>query len=175
MRQNPKLRMIVLVALLISMEIILTRFLSINLPILRISLGFIPMAICACMYGPIWGGIAYATADFIGVSLFSPFPPNPGFTLTAFLTGTCWGLFLHKRQMPLDREMKIWESIVPALIIGFILNLGLDTLWLSMLMHKGFLGLLPTRLVKVAITIPMQILLVPLIWNQVARRAAKNL
>ena len=43
---------LVIMAFLIALEIVLTRFCSINTPILRIGFGFLPVAMLGIMYGP---------------------------------------------------------------------------------------------------------------------------
>ncbi len=172
MRTNSKLKQLIVIAMLIAVEMILTRFFCIQFPTLRISLGFIPIAVCAILYGPIWAGLAYAASDFIGASLFSPYPPFPGLTFSAFLTGICWGFFLHKKNIPLsERTVSIKEAVIPALIIGIVINLILDTYWLFLINHAGILGMLPVRLLKVCITIPLQIAIVPLVWNKLIKMA----
>ena len=65
-----KISTIPVVALLMALEIILTRFLSINTPIVRIGFGFVPVSLTAIMYGSLWAGAAYAIADVIGALLF---------------------------------------------------------------------------------------------------------
>ena len=74
------------ISLLIAIEVILTRFCSINTPIVRIGFGFLPIAIIAMMYGPLSAGISYAIGDILGMMLFPTGSFFPGFTLTAFLT-----------------------------------------------------------------------------------------
>ncbi|HBI91141.1 MAG TPA: folate transporter, partial [Terrisporobacter glycolicus] len=60
-----------------------------------------------------------------------------------------------------------WTRIIGAvLVIDIILNLGLDTYWLSILMGKGFIGLLPTRLLKEAIMIPLKIITIGVVWKK---------
>ena len=51
---------LVIMAFLIAMEIILTRFCSINTPILRIGFGFLPVAMMGIMFGPVWAAAGYA-------------------------------------------------------------------------------------------------------------------
>lgn len=155
------------VSLLISIEVILTRFCSIQTPIIRIGFGFLPIAIIAMMYGPLSAGIAYTIGDLLGVALFPSGAFFPGFTLTAFLTGTIYGVFLYNKP-------KTWARIICAvLIICLVLNLGLDTYWLSILMGQGYLALLPTRIIKVALMIPVQTLIIGVIWKKVIIRFVK--
>ena len=173
MRENSKLKQLIIISMLIAIEMILTRFLCIQTASLRISLGFIPMAVCGILYGPLWAGVAYAASDFLGASLLSPFPPFPGLTLSAFLTGSCWGFFLHKKDIPMsNRNISLKETIIPVLIIGLLINLCLDTYWLTLIQKAGAIGMLPTRILKVCITMPMQLILVPLVWNKLIKRTS---
>ncbi|MGM9532761.1 folate family ECF transporter S component, partial [Intestinibacter sp.] len=94
--KNNNVKKLVEISLLIALEIILTRFCSINTPIVRIGFGFLPIATIAMMYGPLSAGIAYAIGDILGMMIFPSSSFFPGFTLTAFLTGVAYGLVLYK-------------------------------------------------------------------------------
>lgn len=152
---------LVVTAFLMAMEVILTRFLSLFLITIRIGFGFLPVAITAILYGPFWAGAAYALGDLIGMVIFPTGPYFPGFTITAFLTGAVYGLILHKKPVSWKR------TLLAASIVCIVLNLGLDTFWLYMLYDKGFFALLPTRLVKCAVMLPIQVLAIHVIWNRV--------
>ena len=155
---------LVIMAFLIAMEIILTRFCSINTPILRIGFGFLPVAMMGIMFGPVWAAAGYAIGDLLGMLIFPSSAYFPGFTLTAFLTGLVFGLFLHNREIT-------WKRVLPAsLIIILGCNLILDTLWLSILMGDGFIAMLPTRIFKCAVMLPIHLILIPLVWNRIVSR-----
>ncbi len=85
--KNNNVKKLVEISLLIALEVILTRFCSINTAILRIGFGFLPIAIIAMMHGPLSAGVAYAIGDLSGMMIFPSGSYFPGFTLTAFLTG----------------------------------------------------------------------------------------
>ena len=153
---------LVIMAFLIALEIILTRFCSINTPILRIGFGFLPVAMMGIMYGPIWAAIGYAVGDILGMLIFPSGIFFPGFTVTAMLTGLVFGLFLH------NKEKITWKTVLPAsLIIILVLNLCLDTLWLSIMFGDAFIALLPTRIFKCVVMLPIHLVLIPLVWNRV--------
>ncbi|WP_313470196.1 folate family ECF transporter S component, partial [Carnobacterium sp.] len=63
-------RSISIIGLLMALDIILTRFVAIETPIVRIGFGFLPVAIIAMLYGPWIAGIAAAITDFMGIMLF---------------------------------------------------------------------------------------------------------
>ena len=145
---------LVTMAFLIALEIVLTRFCSINTPILRIGFGFLPVAMMGIMFGPLWAGIGYAVGDLLGMLIFPSGAYFPGFTLTAFLTGLVFGFFLHGKEIT-------WKKVLPASLVVILgLNLVLDTIWLSILMGDGFVALLPTRIFKCAVMLPIHLILI---------------
>ena len=165
--KNNNVKKLVEISLLIALEIILTRFCSINTAILRIGFGFLPIAIIAMMYGPLSAGIAYAIGDLLGMMIFPSGSFFPGFTLTAFLTGVVYGLVLYKKP-------KTWGRIILAVCIVCLgINLCLDTVWLHILMGQGYLELLPTRVLKVAVMIPIQTILIGIVWKKIVIKIAK--
>lgn len=167
--KNSNVRKLVEISLLIALEVILTRFCSINTPILRIGFGFLPVAIIGMMHGPLSAGVAYAVGDILGMMIFpSTGGYFPGFTLTAFLTGVTYGLVLYKKP-------KTWGRIILAVAIVCLgINLCLDTVWLHILMGQGYLALLPTRIIKVAVMIPIQTIIIALVWKKVVIKIAKT-
>lgn len=92
-----KTRPMVFIAILVAIEVVLTRFFAIETPIIRVGFGFVPIALSAIIFGPIIGGITAATADVLGMLLFPKGVYFPGFTLSAFLTGLTYGLFLYNK------------------------------------------------------------------------------
>lgn len=157
-------KQIVMLGLLIATEIILSRFFAISTPIVKISFAFLPIAIAAICYGPIWGAMCAGIADIIGAFLFPVGAFFPGFTLTAALTGAVYGLLLYRNSD------KPWRLVAAVLIICIVLNLGLDTYWLTILLGKSAAVLLPARAIKCLIMIPIQILLVRLAQQRICVR-----
>lgn len=167
MNKKFNVKRLVQISLLIALQIILTRFCSIQTPIVRIGFGFLPVAMIAIMYGPIWAGVSNGIADIIGVVLFPTGAFFPGFTLTAILAGIIYGVFLYNKPIT-------WTRIIGAvLVIDIVLNLGLDTYWLSILMGKGFIALLPTRILKEVILIPLKIIMIGVIWKKIIVKLPK--
>ena len=156
------------ISLLIAIEVILTRFCSINTATLRIGFGFLPIAIIAMMYGPLSAGVAYALGDLLGMMIFPSGSYFPGFTLTAFLTGVIYGLVLY-------RKPKTWPRIILAVCIVCLgMNLCLDTAWLHILMGQGYLALLPQRIFKAVVMIPIQTVLIGLVWKNIVLKVDKS-
>jgi ECF transporter S component (folate family) len=151
------------ITLLMALDIVLTRLLSINTPVLRVSLGFVPVSLIAIAYGPLWAGAACVMDDVIGATLFPTGAFFPGFTLTAFLTGFTFGAFLHRRPVT-------WKRTLPAAaIVCLFCSLCLDSLWLYIIMGKGLFALIPMRIVKAVLMLPVETVLIPLVWRYVGR------
>lgn len=162
--KNINTRILVTLSLLISLEVILTRFLSIQTPIVRIGFTFVPIAVSAIMFGPVFSGISAAFADVIGMMLFPAGAYFPGFTLTAFLTGAIYGLFLY------NKNINILRISAAVIVVSIFVNLGLDTVSLWILTGKGFEVLLTARIIKCISMIPIQIITIKALWSLVVKR-----
>jgi len=146
-------RTIVILGLLIALEIVCLRFLSFATWNIKIGFAFVPIVVAAIMLGPVQAGIVAAVGDFFSAILFPIGAYFPGFTLTAFLTGIVFGLFLHKKQT--------LARVLGAVGINqFILSLFLNTLWISVLYGSPYVPLLETRIIQCLILAPVQIVLI---------------
>jgi len=153
---------LVFVGLLIAMEVIFSRFLAFQTPILKIGFEFIPVAFAGIMFGPFIGGVTGALADIIGMMIFPTGGSYfPGFTLSAFIGGAVYGLFLHKKPVTL---FNVAKSVV---IIVFLVNIGLNTLWVSMLTGKAVSVLIIPRVYKNLIMLPIQTITIQLLWKYI--------
>ncbi len=150
---------LVTMGLLIAIEIVLTRFVSIQAWNLRIGFGFLPIAIAGMMLGPVRAGIMAALADIIGAILFPSGTFFPGFTVTALLVGMIYGIFLYKKT-------DTWRMLVAVVIHQCILSLFVNTLWLSILYGSPYWPLFTTRIVQTAIMLPVEIICIATICNK---------
>ncbi len=156
-------RRLVTIAFFIALEVILTRFLSIQTDFLRIGFGFLPVACVGILFGPLWAGAAYAVGDVLGMLIFPSGSYFPGFTLSAFLIGCIYGFFLYKKESSFRR------ILVPVLLVCMGVNLFVDTLWLNILYGQAYLALLPLRVIKCAVMVPIQLVLIKLVWEKVLK------
>lgn len=160
---------LVAMGLLIAINIVLSRFVTIQAWNLRIGFGFLPIVIAAITLGPIKTGTVAAIADVIGATLFPAGTFFPGFTLTAFLIGVVYGVFLY-------RDQNKWKVLIAVGIHQCILSLFLNTLWLSILYGSPYWLLLTTRLMQTAIMIPIELVCIGALCNRRISRllALKN-
>lgn len=145
------LRVIIHVAIFVAMEVVLTRLLSINALTIRIGFGFVPIAVCGMLYGPIWAAAAGGMADVIGSAILFPIGAYyPGFTLTAALTGLIYGLFLYKKA-PGN-----WiRLLIPVSINSIVIGLLLSTYFIALFLDTSFFTILPTRVLECVVVIPI--------------------
>ncbi len=142
----------VTMALLTAMCLVLTNNLSLKLGEgLIIGFGVIPIVVCAMLYGGVSAGICYMISNLLRVIL-SGYPLSPydvPLTLICFLTGFVYGVFLYKKQAT------IVNVLIPTVITCLIFNLVGNTYFYAQIMGEGFLGMLPARVLKNVLMIPI--------------------
>lgn len=153
-------RNLAILALLLAMEIILSRFFSIQLPIIRVTFAFIPISAAGILFGPLPAALVAGLGDFMGAILFPAGAYFPGYTVTAFLTGLVYGLFLHRKVVT------VWRVACAVGLIAVVLNLFVNTIWIQMTTGKAYLALLPTRIIKSVVMAPFQIVVIRLLASR---------
>ena len=165
-RKKFTTRTLTTLAMLTAIEVVLSRFLSVNAWNIKIGFGFVPVVVAAVLYGPLAAGIVGALADFIGAILFPIGAYFPGFTLTAFLMGLVFGLFLYQEQ-------SLLRSLAAVGINQFVLGLFLNTLWISILYDSPYVPLLATRVIQSVILSAVQLVCIHLIVKALNRYGKK--
>lgn len=140
-------RVMVTCAMLLAVEVVINA--TVYLPIgdfLRISFGYLAVAACGYLFGAVPAMLIAALSDVLVFMFHSTGAFFPGLTLNAALVGLVYGLAFY--QM----EDITWPRILLAQgIIAVFLHILLNTLWLSILLGKGYLALLPLRVLKNAV------------------------
>ena len=144
---------ITVIGMLLAIQVVLGRFVAISLPTVKISFTFLPIVITAMLYGPLWGGAAAVMGDFL-IAILGPYGYYPPMAITALLTGIVYGLFLYRKPASTLRVS------VCIILQSILLSVLLQTYWLTLLTGKGFLLLLPTRILQNLVTAPVQIVCV---------------
>jgi ECF transporter S component (folate family) len=148
-------RVMVTCAMLLAVEVILNSTISIYImPYLRITFGFLAVALCARLFGPLPAMAISALSDFLVLMLQGKGGYYfPGFTLTALLEGLVYGLAFYKK------DVKLSNVLIAQAVVALALHIGLNTLWITMTQGKGFVAILPARalanLVEYAIYVPL--------------------
>lgn len=120
---------------------------------LKISFGFLPLSIVSALYGPIVGGLVGIAADLIGYAITPAGPYFIGFTISGFLSGFIYGMFLYQKGGSLVR------IVLAKLTISLFVQIGLNSVWIKFLYGTPIIAMLPTRLLKNAVLLPIEIVL----------------
>ncbi len=101
------------------------------------------------LFGPVVGGLFGGALDILKYIVKPTGAFFPGWTISAMAAGVLYGCFLYKRPLSLRRVL------AAELAVSVVCNMLLGTLWLTMMYQKGFLALLPMRVVKNLIMWPI--------------------
>ena len=163
-------RTLVQAAILIAISIVLTRVGSIMiLPTLRLGFGETPIMISGFLLGPLVGGVSGIVADLIGFIVNPQGPYHPGFTFSSMMWGVIAGLFakyFRSKGEGKDTFSLIRISIAVAVAM-VIVSLGLNTFWLSRLYGKGFIVMLPGRILTFLVSTPIQSYIITVIIKHI--------
>lgn len=158
MSQISKTKKLILSALMITISIVFSRFLSIKTPILSITFNFVPIMLSAIWLGPKYSSIIAGIADLIGAILFPFGEFFIGFTISAILMGLIYGLVLYKKQGECSKTELVIRLIIASTLVTLIVHVLLNTLWLVIMYDKAFIVLISTRIVKELVMIPIQVI-----------------
>jgi len=159
-KRNNQLMILVSCALLIAMNVVLVRFCSITTTYLRLSFGFIPLAIAAMMFGPGYACAVGAIADLLGAILFPSGPFWPGFTVVAGLCGLLYGMLREKPGAPDSRMKFLLRVAVVVTLVNVAMELGLNTGNLYLMYGNGVVAWIPGRIMKCVCMIPAELLVI---------------
>ena len=154
---------LVVTAFMIALSVVLSKLVSVNMSFLRIGFGFLPIAILAILYGPYVAAIGYGVADLIGAWLLPTGDFFPGFTVSAVLTGLIFGFVMYGHEITLPR------TLLASALVCLVVNLILNTFWLTFIIGKGFKVLLASRAIKEVVAVPVMALLIIAMDKSVVR------
>ena len=157
-------RTITTAGLLLAIQMVLSSYGVIEVTdSLKISLAHLAIAPTAILFGPVVAGIQGALSDILGFMLKPTGPYFPGFTLTAALLGVIYGMLLYKTKRT------TWQIILARVIVCVFVNIGLNTVFLTMLYGPSRLATLPLRAIKNIIQLPIDCLLLGAVSRAVKR------
>lgn len=120
---------------------------------LRIGFDFIAKELTGMLFGPVVGCFVGGLSDIIAYIIKPVGGFFPGFTISTMAAGTIYGLFLYKRPVSLVR------IIAANTTVTILVNLILNTYWLTILYGDAFFALFPARVLKQLIMLPIEIVL----------------
>ncbi|MCY6484631.1 folate family ECF transporter S component [Clostridium aestuarii] len=151
-KEENRTKRIVYSGVIICIGIIANCFFTIKLPILKMGFGFVPSMLAAIVFGPLMGALINGTIDFISSIIFPVGPYFPGFTMSASIAGIIYGMFLYEKDINS-------KSLLKAIILKIIvINLIINTYWISLLTDKAFIVALIPRVSRDLIMIPVKLI-----------------
>ncbi len=148
-----KTKTIVICGLLLAISLMLnTQALKIE-GITIITFSFIANSIAGFLFGPVISGILGGLTDALTHVINPKGAYFFGFTFNAILGGIFYGSLLYRKIY--GSKNLVLRIVICKILISIIVNLSLGTLWYSMFSGKGFLILLPARIYKELIVIPI--------------------
>lgn len=161
MKKKISVLILTQVAVLLAMEVVLSRFFSIATPVTKFSFAFVPLAVCGALFGPVYGGIMGALADLLGAILFPIGPYFPGYTLNNALHGVALGLALKEGR-------RRWWQLVLALVFNHVVvGIFLAALWGHMLTDNPYWAVAGARGVQAVVMAPVQFIIIRLMQRPV--------
>ena len=155
-KQTWSVKTLVFLALLVAIQLVLSRVLVIDLGVYRITLGTVATVLAGLWMGPVAGGVEGAVADIIGCFM-KGYGVNPLITLSA----VAWGVIPGLAEK--NRKVKTVVMCVAIAVSGVVGTLGLTTAGLVMI-GANFYAIMPGRLVQFAIMTPIYCVLTSLLY-----------
>ena len=141
---------LVLCGLMAAIAIVLSMVASISIgPYVKIGFSGIPNRIVEFLFGPVVGCIFGGALALLKFMIKPDGPFFFGFTFNVMLAGLIYGCLLYHKPLSIKR------IVIAEFLVKLIVNCGLNTLWISMLYGKAFFVLLPMRLLKNVIMLPI--------------------
>lgn len=152
-KELRNLRTLVVTAMMTAVAVVLG-FYSVQLTeFLKISFAFLANEVTALLFGPAVGGIMAGVADLIKYLLKPTGPFFFGFTFDAIVGGVIYGIILYRKPMTLKR------IFAAKLTVMIIVNVILNTYWLCVLYGSSFAAILPVRIMKECLMLPVETVL----------------
>jgi len=152
-----KIQKILFTALFIASTVVLRRILSIQTQIITIGFSFVPIMLAAIMLD--WRHTVFIStiSDIIGALLFPSGSFFFGFTISAFLTGLIYGLILHQKEFKINKSFII-RLIISTFLVTALINGLLNTIWVMMITKNASTLIIPIRILKQLVMIPIKII-----------------
>lgn len=143
-------RNLVLCGLMAALAVVLGLVASIEAgPYIRIGFSGIPNRIVEFLFGPVVGSFFGGALDVLKYIMKPTGPYFFGFTFNAMFAGVLYGAILYRRPVTIGR------ILTAEFLVKLLVNCLLNTLWISVLYGKGFMVLLPARVLKNALMLPI--------------------
>lgn len=150
--KNP--RVLTVCAMMMALNIILGYFTLRFTEFLRIGFGFVTQPVVGMSFGPIICCMTGMIQDVISLALNPTGAYIPAYTLSVGISGMFYGLVLHSGKQ--NHKVTFWRVFLAELLVTFVGNILLNTIALAPTVASGFVGILPSRMLKNLLLLPIQ-------------------
>ncbi len=149
-QELKSIRCITLISMLGAVSIVLGSLVFMVGDFLKVGFNFLPNEFVYYLFGPVVGVVYGAALDILTFIVRPTGPFFFGFTISAILSGFLYGLILYKRPLSLKRILA--ANLVHLVVVNLLLN----TYWLTMLYGYNFMAILPLRALKAFVMLPIE-------------------
>ena len=142
---------LVLCGLMAALAVVLNYTTSIFItPNIRIGFSGLPNRVVEYLFGPCIGAVFGGMLDILKYLL----KPDGGafffgYTFNVMVAGIIYGTILYRRPV------RLWRIFIAEFLTKAIVKCGLNTLWLAVMNGNAFLAILPARVIKNIIMLPI--------------------
>lgn len=131
---------------------------------LEIRFAFLALALAGYYGGPVMGLIVGAASDLLGMLMTAGMGSAFffGFTVSYALLGFCFGIIFYNSKITI-------KTAIAAAVVHFLDAIFLHTLWLYMMYGMPLQVLFVTRLIKSALILPVDVMMLYLIVRAFSR------
>ena len=148
-----KLQTVVFCGLMGALSIILGLFASIHFGPFSITYAWIPNRIIDFMFGPVVGALYGGVMDVIKFMLKPNGSFNLAYTAMAVLAGLIFGVVLY------NKHISFMRIVFAQTLVKIFINVGMGTYLMAFERGQAFMALMPVRLIKNLIMIPLDSIL----------------
>ncbi len=163
MKKFKDIRVLTVCAMLLAISAVFGFFKIPLSDVAEIRLQFLPVACAGMLFGAPAGALVGGLSDILCYMVKPTGPFFPGFTISSIIQGSIYGLILYNK--PLSVKRVIIAQIADTVVISLILN----PIWLMLLYNNAFSVIFVSRLVKVAVMLPINTVLLMGVLNIVRR------
>ncbi len=154
---------LVISALMIALNIVLGYYSIWFSSYLRVGFGFVTQPIVAVLYGPLVACMTGMIQDILSYLINPVGGYIPVYTLCVGISGMVYGLMLYRKPLTFSRVV-----LVKTIVLLFA-NILLNSIALAPTVGSGFIGILPARIIKNLLLLPIQIVVVYLVLKLLKR------
>ena len=158
-----KLQTVVFCGLMGALSIILGLFASIHFGSFSITYAWIPNRIIDFMFGPVVGALYGGVMDVIKFMLKPNGSFNLAYTAMAVLAGLIFGVVLYNKQISFMR------IVFAQTLVKIFINVGMGTYLMAFERGQAFMALMPVRLIKNLIMIPLDSILLFIVLSALTK------